>query len=1099
MTEYWKSHAMHWCELCRCWMNDTNAAKLNHERGAKHQENLQRKIRAMSKRADADKKEADAAAEAFEGIEAAAAKQYAADQAAAAAAAGSWEWNAGSQLYYNAKHRWYYDTKTAYYYGGEPVAWTQSPAGLPSAAMWGVAPHSGGPAPPWAPPPAGGAAAGGGGASAAAAVAGGGGGGGAAARVVKKVVALPAHPQSAVGGHQMPVAGRIGGAKGVGAADAGAAAAAAKRKRDDAPAGKGRKPVDPAEAEAQARREAARARVEARTKAAFGLTMRTNLVVAASLLLALALAGITAAPDGAPEPDVLRARAARSSAGAAAPPPTRAAAAVGVASAPAAGAAAANPLLDGQRQFLPWDAIRAEHVEPALRQVIAEETASLELLEADLAGALSAGGGGLTFERVMAPLTQIRLRYDAVSGAVSHLSGVMSSDALRAAVEAVTPLQVEFDLRLGQSAPVFAALAALQRAPGLAADEARLVARTLQEMRNAGVGLAGEERDTFNGLSGQLQALQNTFNNNVLDAKAAFQLLVTDPARLAGLPAATRDAAAAAAAAAGHGGVGGGGGGAAGAAGAGPWLLSLDPSIYTSVMTSATDRSLREALFKADKTTAASGRFDNTATIDEILSLRRRLAGLLGYDSWGDFKATTRMASMAEATNLMEQMVVAARPAAEREHEASAQRAAAAAATAELVAFARNASGDPGLSLEWWDVPFWAERQSEARFNLRQEDLQTYLGQDSVLAGLFDLIARTYGVVISRLDPQPPVWHPDVVAYGVADASAPGDPIAYLYADLYARPGQKGSGAWEQGLLPRARFWRGPSPAAAAAAAAAAGAGAAAAAGAPLAPGLARAQADWLASAPGWLPSVAIVCNQAPPAGGRPSLLTLRDVETLFHEAGHALQDMLTTARLGLTAGIRNIELDAVELPSMAQEKFVFDATTFAGLARHVDSGAPPPDGTFDQVAALQRYRKGTLFASQMARVLTDLRLHTTYEPGAPGGPTPAEVYLQTFSQTVPLAPWSGDRWLNQFKHLFYFGYEAGYYSYYWADVMSADIHGAFAAAARDPAALAALGRRYRGTVLSLGGSVAPGEVFARLMGRPPSIAAWLALNGLGA
>eukprot|EP00879_Flechtneria_rotunda_P014400 GHRR01015047.1.p1 GENE.GHRR01015047.1~~GHRR01015047.1.p1 ORF type:complete len:235 (+),score=81.12 GHRR01015047.1:149-853(+) len=218
MTEYWKSNAMHWCELCRVWMNDTKAAKLNHERGAKHQENLAKKLRDMSRRADAEKSEKARAAATMDSIEQAARKQYEADQQAAQEQAGKWVWNEGSGYYYNAKHNWYYDHKAQWYYGGNPPAWTQTPS-IPSAANFGAAPHEGGNVPQ----------------KAAAAGAGPGPGSRAAAgppsnssqaaetaasgpnvKVIKKVVQLPSHPLATTGGHQMPVSGRIGGAKGVG-------------------------------------------------------------------------------------------------------------------------------------------------------------------------------------------------------------------------------------------------------------------------------------------------------------------------------------------------------------------------------------------------------------------------------------------------------------------------------------------------------------------------------------------------------------------------------------------------------------------------------------------------------------------------------------------------------------------------------------------------------------------------------------------------------------------------------------------------------------------------------------------------------------------
>ncbi|KAI8467732.1 MAG: hypothetical protein J3K34DRAFT_480668 [Monoraphidium minutum] len=291
MTDKWKSNPMHWCDLCRCWMNDSKQSILNHERGTKHQESLARKLRDMAKKADAEKVAERQLTEAMGSIEKSAAAAYARDVEAAkeaehrallaaADAAGGWEWDAAAAYYYNEKHRWYYDPKTKWYYGGEPVAWAQDPpvASLPPAARFGRAPHLGGPEPPFDPKKARAAAAaaaggggGGGGGGAAGVVRGG--GGGVAYETVKKVVALPQHPQALIGGHQLHhVQGKIGGAKGVGSSDGDDG----KRKRDDAAAAKGGKgggkPADPAEAAALARREAARQRVNQRTQQSFGLS-----------------------------------------------------------------------------------------------------------------------------------------------------------------------------------------------------------------------------------------------------------------------------------------------------------------------------------------------------------------------------------------------------------------------------------------------------------------------------------------------------------------------------------------------------------------------------------------------------------------------------------------------------------------------------------------------------------------------------------------------------------------------------------------------------------------------------------------------------------
>ncbi|GLC33440.1 hypothetical protein PLESTB_000075900 [Pleodorina starrii] len=282
MTEYWKSNAMHWCDICKCWMNDTKAARMNHERGAQHQAKLATKLRDMAKKADDEVKAKSANEAAMSKIEAAARKQYeqdrkAAEEARKAAeeAAGSWTWDAGCSYYYNAAHRWYYDPKTQWYYGGEPTPeWSQSPP-LPADSMFGVAPHEGGPVPQGAAGSAAATGASGGGAS----------GSGrpeglpVVTKTIQRVVAVPKHPLADLGGHRAPTTGRVGGAMGAGmVVESGGADPGAKRKREDQLKGAGagskggaaKGAVSAEEAEALARREAARQRVAQRTAAGFG-------------------------------------------------------------------------------------------------------------------------------------------------------------------------------------------------------------------------------------------------------------------------------------------------------------------------------------------------------------------------------------------------------------------------------------------------------------------------------------------------------------------------------------------------------------------------------------------------------------------------------------------------------------------------------------------------------------------------------------------------------------------------------------------------------------------------------------------------------------
>ncbi|KAF8073030.1 hypothetical protein HT031_000691 [Scenedesmus sp. PABB004] len=749
-----------------------------------------------------------------------------------------------------------------------------------------------------------------------------------------------------------------------------------------------------------------------------------------------------------------------------------------------AAAAAGNPLL-ATGDFPAWDKIKPEHVVPGVTAMLEQEAASLELLEQDLSRAVAAGN--VSYEEVFGPYRQLSLRMDAVLGQVDHLASVMDSGPLRDAVDAVSPLRVAFGLRLGQSKPLYTAVKALRDTPrlwgGLSEEQRRLVNITLQGFVDSGVGLAPAPRARFNAIADRLTKLSTNFSNNGLDSIKAFDLVITDKARVAGLEQSTLAVAAAKAAAAGR---------ANATTAAGPWKFTLDGSTYSAIMGYAQDRSLRRAVYEAYQRIASAPPSDNGPIIREILTLRREQARLLGYKDYASYSAASKARRGRRA-----------RGAARLGHRPRVAPAAVA-EDAVLTAFARNATGDAGLELLWWDRAYWAERRKEALFSLKQEELRQYLPLDSVMAGLFQLARRLYGIEIRPVASPPPVWHPDVKVYAVSDAASPDTPLAYFYTDLFARPGQKEGGAWVQPFGAAAAYRLDPSPAAAAAAA---GAGAGARGGA--APGAARNNASasvrwsapleastraWLAGAPRRLPLAIVVANQDPPADGKPSLMTMDEVETVFHEFGHALQHMLTNTSEGLLSGMRGIEWDAVEVPSLMQEKFVYDKGTFDSFAKHWQTGKPAPPGTFDAVKGALTYRKGTYTAGQLVYGTTDLLLHTTYDPT---GPTPPNaVHQAQYDKLMAYKHNPNDRQLNNFGHIFSGGYAAAYYSYMWADVMAADAFTAFLEAGAS-SAQSALGRRFRATFLSSGGAVPPGQVFKNFRGRAPSVTPLLKYNGL--
>jgi oligopeptidase A len=365
----------------------------------------------------------------------------------------------------------------------------------------------------------------------------------------------------------------------------------------------------------------------------------------------------------------------------------------------------------------------------------------------------------------------------------------------------------------------------------------------------------------------------------------------------------------------------------------------------------------------------------------------------------------------------------------------------------------RDLAGAAGAAeaadLEPWDVPFWAERLREQRYAYGDEELRAYLPFPRVLEGLFALARRLFGVAIRAADGEAPVWHPDVRFFRVEDEG--GSSLAAFYLDPYSRPEEKRGGAWMDVCVGRA---------------------------------------------PGRLPVAHLVCNQSRPVDGRPSYMSFHEVQTLFHEFGHGLQHMLTTVDHPLAAGIHNIEWDAVEIASQFMENWCYHRETLKALSAHRETGAPLPDDLFDKVRAARTFRAGSEMLRQLYFAMTDLALHHGYDPD--GAESAFDVQRRISERTTVVPPIPEDRMLCSFGHIFSGGYAAGYYSYKWAEVLSADAFGAFEEAGiDDAAAVARAGRRFRDTVLALGGSRPPMEVFRAFRGRDPSIDALLRQSGL--
>jgi oligopeptidase A len=468
------------------------------------------------------------------------------------------------------------------------------------------------------------------------------------------------------------------------------------------------------------------------------------------------------------------------------------------------------------------------------------------------------------------------------------------------------------------------------------------------------------------------------------------------------------------------------------------WLLTLEFPSYYPVLTYADDRALRLELYEAYHTRASergphAGQFDNTAAMEKILALRHELAQLLGFASYAERSLAKKMArSTTDVVAFLEDLARRSRPQAERE-------------MAELAAFARERDGLEAL--EAWDVAYYSEKLREQRYAFSQEEVRPYFPATRVVPGLFAVAERLFGVTIREVGGVD-VWHPDVRFYEIRDLA--GELRGQFYLDLFARPKKRG-GAWMDDCRGRMRH------------------------------------GDRLQT-----PVAYLTCNFTPPVGGKPSLLTHDEVETLFHEFGHGLHHMLTRVDYPPVAGINGVAWDAVELPSQFLENWCWEREALDLIAGHFETGAPIPGDLYGRMKAAKNFQSAMQMVRQLEFALFDFRLHLGYDP-AKGG----RIYdtLDAVRREVAVIRYPEfNRMPHGFSHIFAGGYAAGYYSYKWAEVLSADAFSLFEErGVFDPDT----GRSFRENILERGGSRDAMDLFVAFRGREPRIDALLRHTGI--
>lgn len=465
------------------------------------------------------------------------------------------------------------------------------------------------------------------------------------------------------------------------------------------------------------------------------------------------------------------------------------------------------------------------------------------------------------------------------------------------------------------------------------------------------------------------------------------------------------------------------------------WLISLEFPSYFAVMTYANDRALREEVYAAYCTRASdqgpnAGKNDNGPVMNEILALRQELAKLLGFANYAELSLASKMA---ETTD---QVLHFLRDLGTRGKPFAEQD------LRELQAFA----SEQGCSeLQSWDVGYYSEKLREQRYSISQEILRAYFPIDKVLSGLFAIVEKLYGIQIKELSDFD-TWHPDVRLFEISENGAH---VGRFFFDLYARANKRG-GAWMDGARDKRR------------------------------------------TADGTLisPVANLVCNFTPAVGGKPALLTHDEVTTLFHEFGHGLHHLLTRVEHAGASGINGVAWDAVELPSQFMENWCWEPEGLALISGHYETGEPLPQDLLDKMLAAKNFQSGLMMVRQIEFSLFDFELHATHGDGR----SVLDVLEGIRQEVSVLRPPAYNRFPNSFAHIFAGGYAAGYYSYKWAEVLSAD---AFSKFEEEGVFNSATGRAFREAILARGGSQEPMVLFVDFRGRPPSIDALLRHLGL--
>ena len=678
-----------------------------------------------------------------------------------------------------------------------------------------------------------------------------------------------------------------------------------------------------------------------------------------------------------------------------------------------------------------WSTLVPEAVEPDIRHALELAKRNIEAICAQDPAEVTYESTFLAFEKSSEPLNH-------GWGRLNHLDSVCDNPAQREALGKMLPEVTDFYSSLALNDRLWAVIKAAGESAEiktLSPVQQRFVEETLADFRNSGADLPPAQKQRIAAIEAELSKVTKEYSEHVLDSTNAWELIVTDESKIAGLPDSAKAGAAANARAKGH---------------ENAWRFTLQAPSMVPIMQHLHDEEIRRQVWEASSQVGAVGKYDNTALVWRILELRHEKAEILGHEHFADLTLLRRMAkSGATALEFINNLHTRIHPAFLADYK-------------QLAQFKAAKSGQPIGPLEPWEVAYWAEKQRQENYDFDEEALRLYFPVDGVMAGMFEIASRLFGITIreletvfidssnsqpSTLNPQlAETWHPECKFYEIHDSKTSAH-LGSFYADWHPRESKRG-GAWMNSLHT----------------------------GALGEPHLGL-----------------IIGNMSPPVDGKPALLTNREVETIFHEFGHLLHGLLSEVAVKSLAGT-NVPWDFVELPSQIMENFCWDRGSLDLFARHFETGEPIPEDLFSKMIAAKNYLSASGFMRQLAFAKLDLELHTRLADFL--GKNLDEVDREILADYLAPLKTPPPSMMRRFNHLFSSptGYAAGYYSYKWAEVLDAD---AFTRFQNEGVLNTETGLAFREHILSKGNSVPPDELYRRFMGRDPDQEPLLVRAGL--